>query len=809
MRALRPLAVLALHAILVVGLVLALVRLILPAPAPSAVTPRRLVDRALTDHLLFVVIDGLRHDVASDPERMPNFARALRERASAEPWAGRVTMTTSAVLAFGTGQRGRFEQIVRNLNPEPPPFHSWLDSAHRRGLLLATVGDPAWVEMYGSAFAASRPDPKGVSIDVDFNPQTFRDTRELLATKPALLIAHFVTPDHQGHVHGIASPGYTRHIRGFDAELFRLLGELSPAWTVVVTSDHGAVDSGTHGSDTAVQRHTPALAYGPGIRSGVHLGRVEQVDLAPTLATLLGVEAPAHGLGFVMAPWLDLSPAERAGAACRDAERALALRAAALRDAPVVSACDPGAPPERQIEQSRSIVRATDAALTGASGITSPSAWLTGALGALLLAIMALITLGRPVLSALPGAVILCALATLLVSEVERLPGALPNVARVVAFTVGFAPALVLLFAPGRFARWVEAWPRLSMLYVPGALVASYPANAQPVAWVSVGVLLVVFFFAGRVDASALPPWRASLRVTRLTALGAAVVFVALHRVGTIAEGILPSWFHKNPPLVMAVALGSISLLFASRALRRDERVPVVHVLAGLCLVVAALLLRDVVPPWLGRGAIVALGLGAIVALRRGQLEACLALALASTAFVSRTWELPVVAATLFLADAAGRALRARDAQRDAGRAWLLLAITFAFALLMVQRIGIQGALDFGGMDFGAGGFGDPHVPAWWIGVALGWKYVSVGLLALLLFCRRLEPEARERLLAGLAVAFMARSAVLMAMLFVAGDSYWTGFRVLGDLPFGLLGVAIAGLAWLGQRLTKAHAALA
>jgi arylsulfatase A-like enzyme len=54
----------------------------------------------------------------------------------------------------------------------------------------------------------------------------------------------------------------------------------------------------THGSPHAYDTHVPILMYGPAwIKPGRVDQRVEVVDIAPTLARLLGVAAPAASEG--------------------------------------------------------------------------------------------------------------------------------------------------------------------------------------------------------------------------------------------------------------------------------------------------------------------------------------------------------------------------------------------------------------------------------------------------------------------------------------------------------------------------------
>ncbi|HEY6324287.1 MAG TPA: alkaline phosphatase family protein [Thermoanaerobaculia bacterium] len=63
----------------------------------------------------------------------------------------------------------------------------------------------------------------------------------------------------------------------------------------------GKLSGTTHGSPYAYDTHVPLLLAGPGIRPGRYAARVSTLDLAPTLADLLGVLPPAGSEGRVLA----------------------------------------------------------------------------------------------------------------------------------------------------------------------------------------------------------------------------------------------------------------------------------------------------------------------------------------------------------------------------------------------------------------------------------------------------------------------------------------------------------------------------
>ncbi|MFO0567794.1 MAG: hypothetical protein U0263_19195 [Polyangiaceae bacterium] len=793
----RALFALAAAVVLIGVVVMGLLRVVLPAQKPPEVTAARTPSPRLTPHLLLVVVDGLRWDVATDEKLMPELARAMRTESSGELWAGRVSMTTSAVLAFGTGQRGSFDQVVRNVNPAPPPHDSWLRAGRAAGLGVMSVGDPAWVQMYGSALSAQRTDPEGVAIDVDFNPTTFRDARELRSRAPDALVVHFVTPDHQAHAYTVPSRRYREHIAGFDRDLFQFLGEFGPDWTQVVLGDHGAADSGTHGADVPIQRRTFVFARGRGVAPGVKLGSVDQVDVAGTLALLLGLPVPAHSRGHALFELLDLPAQTRANLACADAARARAYAQASgleLRELPCAESSEP-------LRAARETVRAVDAAIERATGLGSGAVpWLLAA-SVLLSILVASIALGRARPEELVPALAMVAFGVLLTWGVERLPGGRPNQARAVLFTLGNLPALLLLLVPGKLARAVERFPVIAALIAPGFLVATYTTNAQPESYVALVVSSLLVVLLGGVSETRPTLARSQLLLHPLHVALLLAALALLFLPGTRTSEIFPAWLRKDPGLTLAAAIAALGVLGTVLALRSGHRRAFPLALGLVSAVVLSLVLRRFVPPWPGRLLLVASAGLALVSTLRNQRLPALLFGLVAYALVSRDAEILTVVATVIVADGVGAAF-ARHAValgRSGARltpAAILTLSCFVFGLAFVQRIGIQGAIDFGAMDWGVAGFGDPHVPAWIVGGALGLKYaLGLWLCFGALFSELGVARARE-LLPAVFLMFLARTLALTGMFLTCGASFWTGLRVLGDLPIAMLWLVASGLAW-------------
>ena len=70
--------------------------------------------------------------------------------------------------------------------------------------------------------------------------------------------------------------------------------KLSPFWYEAGYSLAG------HSAGFRSDRHIPVLLRGPGVRRARHFEEIDAVDIAPTLATLLGIEAPINAIGRVL-----------------------------------------------------------------------------------------------------------------------------------------------------------------------------------------------------------------------------------------------------------------------------------------------------------------------------------------------------------------------------------------------------------------------------------------------------------------------------------------------------------------------------
>ena len=110
----------------------------------------------------------------------------------------------------------------------------------------------------------------------------------------------------------------------------------------LVTADHGMTDWGSHGTGMDQETVTPLAAWGAGVArlaaDSSNLGprpvsadpwpwprlEVAQADLAPLMASLVGVRIPVHSVGRLPVSALQLHPRHQVEAVLAQAEQLLA-----------------------------------------------------------------------------------------------------------------------------------------------------------------------------------------------------------------------------------------------------------------------------------------------------------------------------------------------------------------------------------------------------------------------------------------------------------------------------------------------------
>src|SRR5206468_1177339 len=107
-----------------------------------------------------------------------------------------------------------------------------------------------------------------------------------------------------------------------DHALARALGRVDLAQdAIIITADHGHTNRGGHGGVEPEVMSVPLIVAGAGVKPGASADDAHLVDIAPTVAALLGLPAPGQGLGRTLTELLALEPASRDARKAADDER--------------------------------------------------------------------------------------------------------------------------------------------------------------------------------------------------------------------------------------------------------------------------------------------------------------------------------------------------------------------------------------------------------------------------------------------------------------------------------------------------------
>ena len=372
-----------------------------PAPGEPLGTP-------LTRRVVFVLIDALREDTSLKPDVMP-FLNELRGRGA---WATMRSRPPSySQPGYSTLLTGAWPDVndgpTINLDYDEIPIWTQDDlvSAVRRAARKAAVSGYYWFERLippGAAAASFYTPGEDAAAD-----RTVVDAALpwLKANDNQFVLIHIDQVDYAGHHEGgPVDPRWDAAARRADDLLAEIAANLDLSKdTLFVASDHGQIDRGGHGGQDPVTLVEPWVLVGAGVKPGAY-DDVQQVDVAPTLAALLGVNIPASAQGHVRTEMLTLTPQQI------DAiQRAVAVQQAALAQNYAQAIGQPIA-----VQPGGDAVTATQAAMDAARAARLRTERLPRILLALVLAVapavLVFLRRGRTVAWLLAGAVLAVAL---------------------------------------------------------------------------------------------------------------------------------------------------------------------------------------------------------------------------------------------------------------------------------------------------------------------------------------------------------------------------------------------------------------
>lgn len=304
-----------------------------------------------------ILIDALRYDFtvpapsSDEPKGYENALTFLHETAVESPQnaflrpfiADPPTTTLQRLKGLTTGTLPTFIDIGASFSGTTIEEDNLLGQLRKEGKKIVHLGDDTWWALFPDYFEANESQAFESfnvwdlhTLDNGVLERIFPLMEPNKTGSWDLLVGHFLGVDHAGHRYGPDHPAMNAKLTQMDVFLRRITSMIDDDTLLVVMGDHGMDVKGDHGgeSDDEIEaalwmyskqpffgRTSPEFAVPP---ENAKIRPVNQIDLVPTLALLLGIPIPFNNLGRPIeeafagldgASWPNLATASRVTAA--------------------------------------------------------------------------------------------------------------------------------------------------------------------------------------------------------------------------------------------------------------------------------------------------------------------------------------------------------------------------------------------------------------------------------------------------------------------------------------------------------------
>jgi hypothetical protein len=257
----------------------------------------------LARRVILIIVDGLRLDAAYGRPFLDGLRTQGIDAAAKTHFP---SLSRPNYVSIVTGVEPRWSGVRTNDYERPVTIDSVMARARAAGMQVSFVTDGA--DGFPAMF--SRDLDAGVLSGWPGGLESA--TKNAAAGASELVILLPTGIDEAGHGFGAASPEYREAARQVDGILERALADVDlEKDAIIAVADHGHVDRGGHGGIESEVLSVPLVLAGAGIERGATLIGAEIIDVAPTVAALLGLPAPGHALGKTWVDALAIEPKAR------------------------------------------------------------------------------------------------------------------------------------------------------------------------------------------------------------------------------------------------------------------------------------------------------------------------------------------------------------------------------------------------------------------------------------------------------------------------------------------------------------------
>lgn len=240
---------------------------------------------------LIILLDAARYPDVFNPSYMP-FVSQLRNRAA---WGYSDVMSFPMSIA---GDHAMFEGKIDSVfsldddfNPEPSKDDNLFRRLTAQGKKVILIGElihPAYKnDAARITYHPANPQFSEYKRDAK---NTYDQALDILQKRDwDVAVVQFISLDYLGHLETPESPNNKPLYRQVDGYVQRLLSLTNDKDTVLITAEHGMDNHGFHIDRSSLVIHPPFILLGPTVRKQTKALHVFQIDWAPTLSILTGV----------------------------------------------------------------------------------------------------------------------------------------------------------------------------------------------------------------------------------------------------------------------------------------------------------------------------------------------------------------------------------------------------------------------------------------------------------------------------------------------------------------------------------------
>lgn len=269
--------------------------------------------------VVLLIVDALKYEFAEwyeDDASVSSYHRnklpIIHELLQKQPLHSRLhkfiadppTTTMQRLKGLTTGSLPTFIEMGSNFASEYIQEDNLIDQNAAGGIVF--MGDDTWTNLFPQKFLRQFPSPSFNVWDLDSVDKDvrYRIFFEMKKKDWSLLIAHTLGVDHCGHKHGLYHPEMMRKLNDTNTLIKEIVASLEKDMILFVVGDHGMTETGDHGGDSANEVEAAMFVYSttPLLKRFATNSdnSVNQIDLVPTLASILGTSIPFSNLGSVI-----------------------------------------------------------------------------------------------------------------------------------------------------------------------------------------------------------------------------------------------------------------------------------------------------------------------------------------------------------------------------------------------------------------------------------------------------------------------------------------------------------------------------